>query len=201
MSPHSRRRTQFFSRLVLAIRIVAIAAALVCARPAPAITMSVPAARARSTNATILEMLEEGAKRSASFRTLIDAVNDSNGIVYVEFGHCAFGHLNGCLLPFIATSHGDRYLRILVTPDKNRRSHDQLLALIAHEMRHALEVLEHTEVVDVPTMEAMYRRIGTPLTGLHGYETSAARVAGDAVLAELLAAGRIAASRASRRVP
>jgi len=35
-------------------------------------------------------------------------------------------------------------------------------------------------------MEAMYRRIGTLLTrGLTGYETSAARASGDAVLSEL----------------
>jgi hypothetical protein len=41
--------------------------------------------------------------------------------------------------------------------------------------------------VDVQTLEAMYEKIGTPLTGgLKGYETSAARAAGDAVLAELL---------------
>jgi len=62
----------------------------------------------------------------------------------------------------------------------------QLIALIAHEMQHAREVLEHAEVVDVATMEAMYRKIGVPLTGgLNGYETSAARAAGDAVLTEL----------------
>jgi len=74
-----------------------------------------------------------------------------------------------------------------VTPDKTRGSHDQLLALIVHELRHALEVIEHVEVVDATTMEAMYRRIGTPLTGgATGYETSAARAAGDAVLSELM---------------
>jgi len=55
-------------------------------------------------------------------------------------------------------------------------------------MRHALEVLEHEGVIDVPTMEAMFRKIGTPLAGQHmGYETSAARTAGDAVLSELVA--------------
>ena len=32
------------------------------------------------------------------------------------------------------------YLRLIVTPDKNRNSHYQLLALLAHEMRHSLEV-------------------------------------------------------------
>jgi hypothetical protein len=91
------------------------------------------------------------------------------------------------VLPFIAATQGNRYVRILVTSDMHRVSHDQLLALLAHEMRHALEVLEHREVVDVETMEAMYSRIGTPLIGQKGYETSAARAAGDAVLAELLA--------------
>jgi hypothetical protein len=168
------------------VRIFVIGA-LVCARAAPSAAATQPAARVRSTNATILQLLKEGAERSTTFRSLVDAIDHSTGIVYVEFGHCAFGHLNGCLLPFIAVSHGDRYLRIVVTPDKNRRSHDQLLALLAHEMRHALEVLEHKEVVDVATMEAMYRKIGTPLTGQTGHETTAARAAGDAVLAELLA--------------
>jgi hypothetical protein len=74
-----------------------------------------------------------------------------------------------------------------VTPDTTRRSHDQLLALIAHELRHALEVIEHVEVVDATTMEAMYRKIGTPPIGRAGCETSAARAAGDSVLSELMA--------------
>jgi hypothetical protein len=183
------RTKQLQKRCLEAVRIFAIGA-LVGARAAPAAAVTEPAARVRSTNATILEMLREGAERSATFRSIIDAIDHSTGIVYVEFGYCAFGHVNGCLLPFIASAHGDRYLRILVTPDRNRRSHDQLLALLAHEMQHALEVLEHNEVVDVATMEAMYRKFGKPLIGLTGYETSAARAAGDAVLNELLAKRR-----------
>src|SRR5262245_64753806 len=50
---------------------------------------------------------------------------------YVEFGHCAFGHLNGCLLPYVVPTTGGRYLRILVTPDPTRVDHDRLIALIA----------------------------------------------------------------------
>jgi hypothetical protein len=143
-------------------------------------------ARVRSTDGPTLELIKEGTERSAMFRTLVDAIEHSNGIVYVEPGFCAFGHLNGCVLPFIAPTHGQRYMRILVTPDRNRVSHDQLLAIIAHELQHAREVIDHTEVVDVATMERMYRRIGTPLTGgLSGYETSEARAAGEAVLQEL----------------
>jgi hypothetical protein len=148
-------------------------------------------ARVRSSNTELQALLREGADRSATFSTLVDLVEHSNGIVYIEFGYCAFGHLNACVLPLIASPHGDRYLRVLVTPDKNRRSHDQLLALIAHELRHALEVFDAPEVVDVETMNALYRRIGTPETGgSSGYETSAARAAGDRALSELLAAGK-----------
>jgi hypothetical protein len=158
------------------------------ARGASESSIAEPVSRVRSSSDAILKLFAEGSDRSATFLALIEAINRSSGIVYVEFGYCAFGHLNGCLLPFVAASHGDRYLRILVTPDTSRRSRSQLLALVAHEMRHALEVLDDHEVVDVPTMEAMYRKIGTPLTGGQtGYETSAARAAGDAVLGELLA--------------
>jgi hypothetical protein len=142
----------------------------------------------RSTDTAILELLQEGRERSTTFRALTDQIDHSNGIVYAEFGYCAFGHLNGCLVPFIASTQNDRYLRVFVTPDKNRASRDQLLALIGHELRHALEVFEHPEVVDVVTMEAMYRKIGTPIAGSgRGYETSAARAAGDAILSELTA--------------
>jgi len=178
---HNKRTSSGASAFVLF-------AALVWIPPARASASIADVPRVRSTDARMLLLLREGAERSATFRMLVDTIGRSNDIVYVEFGYCAFGRLNGCLLPLIASPRGDRYLRIVVTPDKNRRSRDQLLAVVAHELRHALEVIEHAEVVDLPTMEAMYRRIGTPETGgLTGYETSAARAAGDAVLSELAA--------------
>ena len=157
----------------------------------PAAAVAGPTDRVRSTDPAILGLLEEGSERSATFRALVDAIEHSTGIVYVEFGYCAFGHLDGCMLPFIAPAQGDRYLRVIVAPNKNRKSRDQLLALIGHELRHALEVIEHPEVVDAATMDAMYRKIGIPLSGgLKGYETSAARATGDAVLADLIRKAR-----------
>jgi len=147
------------------------------------------AAGVRSTNPAVTTLIKEGATRSASFQRLLERVDELNGIVYVEFGHCAFGHLNGCLLPFVMTTNGGRYLRILVTPDQTRASHDGLIALIAHELQHALEVLAHPEVVDLESMLAMYARIGRPLSGRSGYETSEAHAAQEAVLSELARGG------------
>jgi len=140
-------------------------------------------ARVRSTDARILDLLVEGRDRSAAFKEVVAAVEKSAGIVYVEFGFCAFGHLNGCLLPFIARVGGERYLRIVVSPDRNQRTHDELLAVIAHELQHAREVLEHEGVVDAPTMTEMFKKIGAPVK--HGYETAAAQAMGDQVLSEL----------------
>ena len=151
-----------------------------------------PSPRLRSTNPMILASLNEGAERSATFRALVAAIEQTNGIVYVEFGYCAFGHVAGCLLPFIASGHGDRYVRIIVSPEKRRLSHDQLLALIAHELQHAREVLDRPEIVDLETMDAMYRKLGTAIVnGAGGYETSAARAAGAAVLSELVRSARV----------
>jgi hypothetical protein len=157
---------------------------------AASVTADGSSSRVRSTSPVMLDLLKEARDRSGTFRTLLEAIDHSNGIVYVEFGYCAFGHLDGCLLPFIASTHGDRYVRVIVTQEKSRVNHEQLLALIGHELRHALEVLEHPEVVDVQTMENMYRRIGTPIAGQRGFETSAARTAGTAILSELISKSR-----------
>src|SRR5919201_2622661 len=78
--------------------------------------------RVRSTSAQILELIREGRERSSTFNVLVEAIDRSNGIVYVEFGFCAFGHLNGCLLPYVRLVQGERYMRVIVTPDRNQRS-------------------------------------------------------------------------------
>jgi hypothetical protein len=167
--------------------------------PKPAEGAETPS-RVRSTNATVLTLVREGAARSVAFRSLVDQIERSNGIVYVEFGTCAFGHLNACLLAFVVPSHGERYLRVLLTAGESRRNHDQLLALVAHELQHACEVLEHPEVVDIATLNSLYEHIGVPLTGgLSGYETSAARAAGDRVLTELRTPVRPATALAHQR--
>ncbi len=166
-------------------RVVLTVSFAVCvAFRAPSVVAS-EAAGVRSTSPVVSALIAEGSTRSPLFQRLVDRVSEAHGIVYVEFGHCAFGHLNGCLLPFVVASTGGRYLRIVVTPDKTRVDHDGLIALLAHELQHALEVLAHPEVVDLDSMLAMYARIGRPLNGRSGYETSEAHVVQDGVASEL----------------
>ena len=54
----------------------------------------------------------------------------------------------------------------------------QLIAVIAHELRHAVEIAEAVDVVDRASLEALYGRIGTRRARCKGrsacYETAAA---------------------------
>src|SRR5713226_2943900 len=91
----------------------------------------------RSTDARILQRLREGCSRSATFRTLVDQIESTSTIVYVEPGICAFGHFKACL-PHTITVVGDtRFLRIIIEEGQGGA---QELALIGHELQHALEI-------------------------------------------------------------
>src|SRR4029077_9546574 len=59
--------------------------------------------RVRSTDAALLHLIEEGMERSATFRAVVETIDRTDGVVYVEFGYCAFGRVNGCLLPFVGS--------------------------------------------------------------------------------------------------
>jgi hypothetical protein len=156
----------------------------------PAQTEDLPFSRVRSDTRPLLDLLHEGYRRSATFRALVARLEQSNVIVYVEPGFCALGHIGGCLLGYLnVTPRGERYLRVAVNPG---RHHDQLLALIAHELQHACEVAEATDVTTVDRMLALFGRIGRsrlcPAGALACYETAEATRAGRIVLEELRSA-------------
>jgi hypothetical protein len=127
----------------------------------------------------IAELLVEGAKRSASFRQLVQKIDASDGIVYVEEGRC--GHqVRACLALTVRIAGPNRIMRIIVEP---RRYHDELIAAIAHELQHAVEALSNPAVRDAFTMYWFFDRIGRTDTG--AFETEEAIQMGLNVLHEL----------------
>ena len=50
----------------------------------------------------------------------------------------------------------ERHIRILVD---TRTSHNALIATVAHELQHAVEIAEHPEVTDASGVLKLYRRI------------------------------------------
>jgi hypothetical protein len=145
-------------------------------------------AHVRSTDSAMLDILREGSRRSETFESLVDALDQTSTIVYVERGVCGFGHYAACLPHAVTVVGSVRYLRILVDPSRA----GDVIALIAHELQHALEIAHAPAIRTGDDMTAVFRRIGRSPSCPRGvpdcFETSAALAIGDAVLRELHAA-------------
>jgi hypothetical protein len=141
----------------------------------------------RSTETRILETLHEGVRHSATFKSFVDRLNQTDAIVYVEHGICGFGHYQGCLSHSIAAVGTTRYLRVIIDA---RVGGAQEIALIAHELRHALEIAADPKIRTADDVTRLFRLLGRsphcPPGTPDCYETSAALAAGEAVLREVV---------------
>jgi hypothetical protein len=148
----------------------------------PPSALSAPDRRVRSTDRRIVDLLQKGMERSKTFAELVTALNTTDVIVYIERVPTLPTTLAGRLL-LLPIAGSQRYLRIQVRGDL---SSVELISLIGHELRHALEIAEHPTVRDESAMLTLYQRIGHPSTGaLHTYDTDAAQTAGRQVRVEL----------------
>jgi hypothetical protein len=150
-------------------------------RAAVAAGVDTPAmGRVRSHHPGIASLIERAAERSKTFRGLVAAINTSNGIVYVEEGQCGRHVVKSCVAAVTQTATN----RILVVKVDIRNADGELMGLIGHELRHAIEILGEPNVVDAVSMYFLYQRIGR-LGTYTAFETQAAVQAGHAVRAEV----------------
>ena len=143
--------------------------------------MSAPTRHVRGVDGPMSAILAEGLRRSGTFAHLVLALDNSDVIVYIESGRLMPAAIAGRLL-LAAGPEGHRYLRIQVS---GRPGSSDIIALVGHELRHALELAESPEVRDEASLIALYERIGHASTGAHHYDTVAAQAAGRKVKAEL----------------
>lgn len=137
--------------------------------------------RLRSGSARLTTMIGDGVRRSRTFADLVRALHDTNVIVYVEPVHVLPVEVAGRIL-LQTVAGGQRYLRVQVRPTLPR---DQIIAVIAHELQHALEVAGDPNVVDEAGLKALYWKIGHMTYGMNGFDTDAARETGRVVWQEL----------------
>ena len=137
--------------------------------------------RVRSTNERITKLLSDGVRRSGTFANLVARVHDTDVIVYVEQTYGLPRDMSGRLL-LQTVAGGQRYLRVQVRATLNG---DQTIAVIAHELQHALEVARDRQVTDDAGLTALYRRIGHVSYGTFGFDTEAAESTGRMVRDEL----------------
>jgi hypothetical protein len=142
--------------------------------------------RIRPQDARIAELLKGGTARSTTFRALVDRIDTDNVIVYVSLSPLLKPNLAG-KLTWMGKAGGFRYVRAQISTELHP---DAMIATLAHELQHAVEVIEDEAVTDQRSLEQLYRRIGRPSSSTvpAGWETEAAQQAGLRVRRELAAA-------------
>lgn len=199
MKGHSLRssfRTVLQTTLVIILSLVAVAGH--AQESSMAVTPADTLPRVRTSDPVIAVFIREAIASSATFRRLIDIVNTSNGLVYIDSGYCQF--VPACLVFSVTAAGPHRILRILVNTGRDAA---HVKAAIGHELSHAIEVLSQPNLTTGADLFFFYDRArrtnsGARLTGAV-FETDAAIRAGDAVHAEIKA--RAAASRKVVPVP
>ena len=142
-------------------------------------TPAISSTHVRSTNAALVALIEQAGRRSATFRGLVDTIEASDSIVFVEEGRCGHG-VRACFVSVTGTgSH--RYMRVVVD---TRKADWDLMGSIGHELRHTIEVIDVPRIRDNASKHLFYLQVGTYGTST-ARETQAAVDAGNTVRAEV----------------
>jgi hypothetical protein len=141
-----------------------------------------PYAHVRAMQRDAADLIAQGMAQSPTFRGLVNQIERSDVIVYVDLRPDMRESIGGSLR-FLAKSATHRFLRVQVS-----RADAPLwrVALLGHELQHAVEVAEAGDIASPDDMRALYHRIGVP-TGPDAYDSLAAREAGFTVRDELVA--------------
>jgi hypothetical protein len=109
----------------------------------------------RSSEPVLLDELERGARVSPTLSRLIDRLEASDVVVYLTFDRAPAPNTAGHTALITATP-GRRYLRISID---HRIGGCQRLALLGHELQHAVEISD-SAVTDENALASLYRKIG-----------------------------------------
>ena len=143
----------------------------------------------RTTNLRLATLIREGARCSATFQALAERLSNSDLIVYVDADNFPPEGLDG-RLTFLTSAPGVRYVRIRVAlyPDAARQ-----IAIIGHELQHAVEIADHPAIVDEESLGREYSRIGYShrlvVARRQMFDTEAAIKTGERVYRELTTGG------------
>jgi hypothetical protein len=153
------------------------------ARPLDATALlDAPGRHVRTTDKSLRALLRTGYEHSTTFAALLQRLEQSDVYVYIEDVPRLPRALEGRLL-VVPPAHGFRYVRIQIT---RRGTPNDTIAVLGHELRHAIEVADASGVVDTGALVALYRQIGID-RGNNEFDTIEAQETGRQVLRELVA--------------
>ncbi len=114
--------------------------------------------RTRPLSAGAIALLKDAVLRSAIVEDLLEQIERTDLVVYLS--DAIPGVFTGpkSSMVFLAGDTTSRYL--LVRLDAMRLPQHERIAVLGHELQHALEVAAAPEVRDASSMAGLYRRIG-----------------------------------------
>ena len=142
--------------------------------------------RVRSDSSRIARAIADGTGRSQTFRRLIETIDATDGLVYVDEGVC--GHaVRACLVLSVTLAGPYRVLRILVETRKTPGC--ELVQALGHELQHAVELLGNRRVRSTDQVYHFFDGLAPTdaSRGTRTFETAAAIEAGLAVRREACA--------------
>jgi hypothetical protein len=142
-----------------------------------------PLRHVRGVGGGMNSVIAEGIARSQTFRDLVARLNRADVIVYAEQAHDLPMSISARMLLLPSAQPRFRYVRVQI---RAGRSVKEAVALLGHELRHAVELADAPDVRDEAALVLLYRRIGESYPGGHRYDTAAAREAGRRVRSELV---------------
>jgi hypothetical protein len=174
----TRAHTFLFVILLVATASIAMAADSI---------MDGPRRQIRTTDARLRRLLDDGVRRSHTFRALVERVEASDVVVYVRCDNDGPNAPDG-RLTFLSSAGGYRYVVVRLN---RRRWRVEQIAIMAHELRHAVEIADTPAIVDGASLVREYKRIGYEKHGMKlagiAFDSQAAVDAGTQVLNELMA--------------
>lgn len=112
--------------------------------------------RIRITHERLRTLFEEGLQNSPTLRAVVSRLERSDVVVYIQPDYYGLaGYAGG--LTFLSASGGLRYV---VARVDWLRAPAQQIAMIGHELQHAVEVADNPEIVDEESMFQEYKRMG-----------------------------------------
>jgi len=146
---------------------------------APHLPSSVPRVRPLGERAVLA--IERGIEQSPTFRELVARLERSDVVVYVSVEPRPESKCPGATR-FVTASKYSRFLHISI--DRALPPKDTI-ALLAHELRHAIEIADAPAVQDLDSFRQYYERQGFHNEQMRTFDSRAARETGRRVRAEL----------------
>ena len=142
--------------------------------------------RLRPQGDRVAHWLREARRRSPTVQRLVDRIEQSDVIVYLEISRSLAPNVSACLTWMAATNSR----RIVRASFRMNLGVNDAIAMVAHELQHVVEVIDHPEVRSNETLLELYTRIGHA-TGTNGLRWDTADAIALGTLARLEATNGI----------